>query len=110
MSDEWSIGVLLFMLLSGEPPFQGKTEVEVYKNISIGRVDFKSKIWNWISAEAKDLIRSLMTYNWQDRMTASEAITHPWFSKIEREGGAKQLNLENALYNLQSFDAGSKLK
>mmetsp|Transcript_40336 Transcript_40336/g.38807 ORF Transcript_40336/g.38807 Transcript_40336/m.38807 type:complete len:151 (+) Transcript_40336:689-1141(+) len=110
LSDEWSIGVLLYIMLSGEPPFYGSTEIEVYKKISQGKLEFRSKIWNWISAEVKDLIKRLMTYNYRDRLTAGEAITHPWFSKIEREGGAKQMNLENALYNLQSFDAGSKLK
>lgn len=51
-----------------------------------------------------------MTYNYEDRLVSSEGLKHPWFDKIAREGGAKQVNLEGALYNLQSFDAGSKLK
>ena len=57
-------------------------------------------MWNRVSEEAKDLISRLMTYNYQDRIMACEAIKHPWFAKIEREGGARQIILETSLYQL----------
>jgi serine/threonine protein kinase len=48
-----------------------------------------NKVWNRVSKEAKDLISKLLTYNYKDRLVASEGLKHPWFDKIQREGGAK---------------------
>jgi calcium-dependent protein kinase len=88
-SDEWSIGILLYILLSGEPPFKAPSDIEIFKLINKGRIQFLDKMWNRVSVEAKDLIGKLLTYNYHDRLIASEALKHPWFDKIQREGGAK---------------------
>lgn len=97
--------------MGGEPPFNARTEVDVMKLVSLGTYNFDKKIWNRISSEAKDLISKLLTYNYIDRyisisfiatyrVSSLEAIQHPWFAKIDREGGARQLNLENSLLSL----------
>ena len=54
--DIWSVGVILFILLSGEPPFNGNTDEEIVEKIKIGEYEFSNERWNEISDEAKDLI------------------------------------------------------
>jgi len=76
-------------MLSGEPPFQGRSDVEIYERVVKGAFSMESKAWQLISEEAKSLIQKLLTYNHKDRITALEAVKEPWFDKVEREGGAK---------------------
>lgn len=55
--DVWSIGVILFILLSGRPPFGGDTDKEILENVKQGVYSFASAEWKNVSAEAKDLIK-----------------------------------------------------
>ena len=88
-SDEWSIGVLMYLILCGNPPFKGKSNDMIMASICEGKYDFSENIWNRISHEAKDLIKKLLTYDHHDRISVSQILRHPWFTKIEREGGPK---------------------
>ena len=78
--DLWSIGVILYILLIGQPPFFGKNENEISKAIKTGKYDINNKQYLSLSQNAKDLITKLLKYNPQERITALEALNHPWFN------------------------------
>ena len=76
--DNWSMGVVLFIMLSGKPPFGGKTNKEIIDNVLKGTYSFNTPVWDQISAEAKDLISNLLNKEADERITAEEAYAHPW--------------------------------
>jgi calcium-dependent protein kinase len=80
-SDEWSCGVLMYILLCGEPPFQGDTEEEIFANVKKGYIDFSKKKFKNISENCIDLIKKLLEPNRKNRIKASEALRHPFFIK-----------------------------
>ena len=80
-SDEWSCGVLMYILLCGEPPFQGKNEEEIFQKIKKCQYNFKPKEFNEVSNNCKDLIKKLLEPKKKKRIKASEALKHPFFSE-----------------------------
>lgn len=108
--DLWSCGVIMYILLSGEPPFNDpKADNEaIMKKVEKGKYDITKGIWKTVSKEAKDLIKKLLTYKPEDRISAEEALQHPWIHdfKVEIDNEAAS----NALGNLKSFRAEQKLK
>ena len=84
--DMWSIGVMLYIMLCGRPPFNGNTEDQIISKVKSGKWDFRGEIWHSISTEAKDLIAKLMTREVGRRLTAVEALAHPWIkSKVKTQ-------------------------
>jgi serine/threonine protein kinase len=78
--DLWSVGVIAYILLCGYPPFNGADNKEVYKSVRTGRLRFPSSDWSSIDGRAKDFIRQLLQRDPRKRMTAEEALEHPWLS------------------------------
>jgi len=79
--DLWSCGVILYILLSASPPFSGKDDNQIMESIKKGVYDIKSDNWKYISSEAKDLIKRLLDQNVNTRLSAEEALAHPWFKQ-----------------------------
>lgn len=79
--DNWSMGVVLFIMLSGKPPFGGKTNKEIIDNVLRGTYSFKNPVWENISHNAKDLIAKLLEREADMRLTAEEAYSHPWIQQ-----------------------------
>eukprot|EP00475_Leptophrys_vorax_P034896 TRINITY_DN5696_c0_g1_i3.p1 TRINITY_DN5696_c0_g1~~TRINITY_DN5696_c0_g1_i3.p1 ORF type:complete len:473 (+),score=23.10 TRINITY_DN5696_c0_g1_i3:201-1619(+) len=80
-ADIWSLGVVVFMMLSASAPFFGDSEEEVLTAVRRGKVSFQKKIWASISPLAKDLIRSMLRYDASSRPSAQEVLDHPWFAE-----------------------------
>ena len=76
--DMWSVGVIVFILLGGYYPFRGKTDGEILKNVRYGIFEFREKLWKGVSEDAKSLLRSMITVNPDERVTAQAALNHAW--------------------------------
>uniref|UniRef100_H3GKJ5 non-specific serine/threonine protein kinase n=1 Tax=Phytophthora ramorum TaxID=164328 RepID=H3GKJ5_PHYRM len=81
--DMWSLGVIMYMLLSNKAPFYGDTEDELVESIFAGEVSYASKGWDAVSPEAKALLRKLLHTTPEDRFTAAQVLTHPWIKSSE---------------------------
>jgi len=72
------MGVVMYIMLSGKPPFGGRSNKEIIDNVLKGSYNFNSAVWSGISKEAKDLISKLLDRQADMRLTAEEAYNHPW--------------------------------
>uniref|UniRef100_A0A6Q2XLK3 calcium/calmodulin-dependent protein kinase n=1 Tax=Esox lucius TaxID=8010 RepID=A0A6Q2XLK3_ESOLU len=78
--DIWACGVILYILLVGYPPFWDEDQHKLYQQIKAGAYDFPSPEWDSVTPEAKNLINQMLTINPSKRITAQEALKHPWVS------------------------------
>lgn len=106
--DIWSIGVITFILLGGYPPFHDENKALLYKKIKKGKVIFHPQYWDQVSDEAKDIIRRMLTLDVEQRITAKQALEHPWVRGDDATLAARDLgkNLEQ----LKLFNARRKFK
>ncbi|KAL2333794.1 hypothetical protein Fmac_015007 [Flemingia macrophylla] len=107
-SDVWSIGVITYILLCGRRPFWNKTEDGIFKEVLRKKPDFSRKPWPTISDAAKDFVRKLLAKDPRARLTAAQALSHPWV----REGGeALEIPIDiSVLNNMRQFVKYSRLK
>ncbi|KAL4355029.1 hypothetical protein GQ457_06G003660 [Hibiscus cannabinus] len=107
-ADVWTAGVMLYILLSGVPPFWAETQQGIFDAVLRGYIDFNSDPWPLISDSAKDLIRKMLCSQPSERLTAHEVLCHPW---ICENGVAPDRALDPAvLTRLKQFSAMNKLK
>ncbi|CAK68384.1 unnamed protein product (macronuclear) [Paramecium tetraurelia] len=107
--DIWSCGVILYILLSGMPPFGGKSDADIQKNILYGKYLLEGDVWNSASAHAKDLVTKMLQYDVQKRLSAKQVLEHPWFLQQHQEKVDKQV-VQGRLKNLMNFRAEQKLQ
>jgi calcium-dependent protein kinase len=107
-ADIWSCGVILYILLSGVPPFWGETEQQIFDSILKGKLDFESAPWPSISDEAKDCVRQMLTMDAKKRASADTILQHPW---MKENGVASDKPLGDAIYaRLSNFAGMHRLK
>lgn len=81
--DYWSLGVMMHFLLVGQFPFQGDNTAEALKKIVQAPLKLSSKRWDRVSSHAKDLIRKLLNKDPNKRITADQALKHPWIQMAD---------------------------
>ena len=98
--DIWSCGVILYILLSGKPPFTGDDDNEVMANVTTGNYDLHCAPFNRISKSAKDLIKKLLIMDKDKRINAQEALNHVWFKEKKAKELYNQIKDENIIKKL----------
>lgn len=78
--DMWSAGVISFMLLSGYPPFHNLSLHDLFRDIWSGNYNFHDPVWELISDDAAEFVKSLLVFDPSQRMSATEALRHPWLA------------------------------
>ncbi|KAK9170618.1 hypothetical protein Syun_002758 [Stephania yunnanensis] len=106
-SDMWSLGVILYILLSGYPPFHANSNKLKQQLILAGDFSFEEHTWKNISSSAKQLISSLLTVDPQKRPTAQALLQHPW---VRGDSAKEELMDAEIVSRLQSFNARRKFR
>ena len=106
--DVWSCGVILYILLSGVPPFNGAHDDEILDSVMKGKYTFDIPEFRSLSSYAKQLIRKMLTYNPRDRITIEDALNDEWFTIVLKKE-EKILN-KNVLLNIRNFNTKNKMQ
>ncbi|XP_050429816.1 calcium/calmodulin-dependent protein kinase type II alpha chain isoform X16 [Adelges cooleyi] len=106
--DIWACGVILYILLVGYPPFWDEDQHRLYAQIKAGAYDYPSPEWDTVTPDAKNLINQMLTVNPAKRVTASDALKHPWI--CYREKVASAVHRQETVDCLKKFNARRKLK
>jgi calcium-dependent protein kinase len=90
--DIWSAGVILYILLCGDPPFNGPNDNEIYKKIKQKKFAFTNPLWKNVSDQAKELIKSMLSEP-EVRPTAEQVLQHPWIKDLAPHSSEAVLKL-----------------
>jgi len=108
LADVWSLGVIMFVLLCGYPPFYGDTDADVLAKVRVGSFTFSPKDWKQVSADAKELITCLLKFDPKERYTAEQALNHKWV--VKEAPNALSVDFQDMFKNFNSFSKDNKLK
>jgi len=97
--DMWSIGVITYILLCGFPPFYSESVPEVFEQILEAKYDYPEEYWDEISAEAKDFINHLLVVDVTKRLTAEQALNHPWLRQSSKKKSTPLGKLQQKMNN-----------
>mmetsp|Transcript_18584 Transcript_18584/g.43057 ORF Transcript_18584/g.43057 Transcript_18584/m.43057 type:complete len:518 (+) Transcript_18584:19-1572(+) len=107
-ADNWSVGVLLFLLLGGYPPFQDQNHRGLFRKIRAADFCFHDTYWKHISVECKSMISSLLVVNPEHRATAGEALLSKWIQTTDEELARRDIS--ESLHELRKFNGHRKLR
>eukprot|EP00878_Enallax_costatus_P010384 GHUV01010837.1.p1 GENE.GHUV01010837.1~~GHUV01010837.1.p1 ORF type:complete len:453 (+),score=145.23 GHUV01010837.1:840-2198(+) len=118
MADVWSAGVVLYILLCGRPPFNGKNDDEIVAKVRTGHYRMCPDDWSHVSAAGKELVKAMLTLDATARPRAADLLNHPWFkqpaatadeSELEGEASASR-NMTHVVARLETFAGMSRMK
>ena len=98
--DIWSCGVIMYILLSARPPFGGENDNEIMGRVAYGKYDLSSPPFNKLSKSSLDLIQKLLTMDPNQRITAEQALNHPWFKEFKSQELYNRINDKNTMKTL----------
>ena len=107
-ADMWSLGVIVYILLGGYPPFIEQNQKELFRKIRKGQYEFHEEYWGQVSKEAKDLISKLLTVAPDKRFDAEAAIRDKWIGASAAALAGKDLG--KSLKEFKKFNAKRKFK
>jgi calcium/calmodulin-dependent protein kinase I len=107
-SDMWSVGCIVYLLLSGNLPFMGRSQKELFRKIVAGKYEFDDEDWQDVSDDAKDLVKRLLILNPDERITASAAVRHKWLKASKDR--LSMIVLQGTSQRLKTFNARMKLR
>ena len=113
--DLWSIGVIMYIMLTGVPPFNGENDDDILREVSRGKYDTTLASYTALSDNAKDLIGRLLTFNPSERITAEQALSHKWFKTSEfatiyRCNTINVTEARNLMQNLEYYKSDNIIK
>ncbi|KAF3326121.1 CDPK-related kinase 7-like isoform X2 [Carex littledalei] len=106
-ADMWSVGVIAYILLCGSRPFWARTESGIFRAVLKAEPSFDEAPWPSLSTEAKDFVKKLLNKDYRKRMTAAQALCHPWL----RDGQEVKIPLDMMVYKLiRAYLSSSSLR
>jgi len=105
--DVWSCGVIMYILLSARPPFGGEDDNEIMERVATGKYDLESPPFNKLSKNSIDLIKRLLTMDPEQRISAEQALNHPWFREFKSQEIYNRINdsdtMKTLIENLKKY-------
>ncbi|KAI2494611.1 serine/threonine protein kinase [Fragilaria crotonensis] len=108
MSDMWSCGCIVYLLLGGNLPFMGRSQKELFRKIVEGKYEFDEESFAGVSDEAKDLVSKMLVRDPDKRISASDALKHPWLR--QENARLTMIKLTGTSQRLKTFNAKLKLR
>jgi len=108
-ADMWSVGVILYILLGGYPPFIDDNQRKLFRKIRKGEYEFHEEYWGHVSFEAKDLISKLLCVKMRDRMTAQEALQCSWIA-LASDACLEKNDMKSNLIEMRKFNGRRKFR
>ena len=100
---------MLYILLSGFPPFNGNDDKEIMDKVKTGKYSLTGATWEAISSDAKALIEKMLTFSYKDRISARQALADPWFKNAAHEIVGNEL-MKECMANMSMFSAARKMQ
>ncbi|OMJ68125.1 hypothetical protein SteCoe_34511 [Stentor coeruleus] len=107
--DIWGVGIILYALLCGSLPFTGADDEEIERNITKGKFEISKGVWTGVSKECKDLVNKLLERNPKYRLTAAQALAHPWILR-HTDIHLDENTYKNTLVRMRTIGRTNKLK